>query len=204
MKGKDIEQKSFEIIEANVDLTGFDEKQRVIVKRIIHASGDFEFAQLIKFSEDAVERGIVALKNCYSVVCDVNMVKAGITEAFASRIGVKLHCFINDDDVVRRSKTENKTRAECSILKANEMFEKIIFVIGNSPTALLEVLRLNDTGRLKPSFVLGFPVGFVDAESSKKLLMQSDLPYITNIGTKGGSPIAASAFRAIAGLAFDL
>ncbi|WP_025209389.1 precorrin-8X methylmutase [Hippea sp. KM1] len=204
MKGQQIERKSFEIIESSVDLGRFDRFQQAIVKRIIHASGDLEFAKLIEFSHDAVERGIAALREGYSVVCDVNMVKTGITEAFASKIGIELHCFINDPDVIKRSRLENKTRAECCILKANEMFDGIVFVIGNSPTALLEVLRLNRLGVLKPSFVLGFPVGFVDAEKSKKLLAESNLPYITNRGTKGGSPVAASAFRALAGLAFDL
>ncbi len=201
MKGLNIEKKSFEIIEKNVDLSKFNESQKQIAKRVIHASGDFEFAKLIRFSNDAVDVGVNAIKEHWNVVCDVNMVRAGITEEFAKKCNLNLYCFIRDKFVSDFATKYNKTKAESSIIYANKHFDKIIFVIGNAPTALLEIINLNKSGLLKPSFIVAFPVGFVDAAYSKELLLKSNLNYITNIGTKGGSAVAASAFRALMKLA---
>ena len=197
MKGVNIEQKSFDIIDEHVDLGRFDEKEKFVVKRIIHASGDFEFANSVIFSKGAVEQGMSAVSSKWDVVCDVNMVKIGITEDYAKKCSPNLHCFINEPEVVEYAKKNDKTRAESSIIYANEKFENIIFVIGNAPTALLKIVELYRNSLLKPSFVAAFPVGFVDAVYSKELLCKTGLDFITNKGTKGGSAVAASAFRAI-------
>ena len=197
MKGLSIEKKSFEIIEKKACLDGFTDKQKEIVKRIIHASGDLSIAEEIVFSKNATEIAEKSIKEKWNVVCDVNMVVSGITEAFANKFGLKLYSFIHNKEVIEKAKRENKTRAEVSIEVANEMFDKIFFVIGNSPTALLKIIQLHNEGRLKESFIIAFPVGFVDAYESKKKLTETDLEYITNLSTKGGSPWAAAAFRAI-------
>ncbi len=197
MKGKQIELKSFDIIEKNVDLDMFSSKEAVVVKRIIHSTGDFEFANLVKFSNGALDFGISAIKKKWAVVCDVNMVKVGITERFAKECDIGLHCFINDSRVLDYAKRKKQTRSESAIELANELFDNIIFVIGNAPTALLKIIELYNKRALNNSFVIAFPVGFVDASYSKELLLKTNLPYITNIGTKGGSPAAASAIRAL-------
>ncbi|WP_026939535.1 precorrin-8X methylmutase [Hippea alviniae] len=197
MKGLSIEKRSFEIIEKKARLDGFTDKQKEIVKRVIHASGDIEIAKEIVFSKNAIEMAEKSIKERWSVVCDVNMVVSGITESLADKFNLKLYSFVHNRDIIERAERENRTRAEVSIEVANDMFDKILFVIGNSPTALLKIIELHDEGKLKESFIIAFPVGFVDAYESKKRLTETDLEYITNLSTKGGSPWAAAAFRAI-------
>jgi precorrin-8X/cobalt-precorrin-8 methylmutase len=197
MKGIRIEKESFDIIEQNVDLSQFSTEEKLIVKRIIHASGDFEYANLVKFSKNSIKKAKQAIKNRWDIICDVNMVKAGITEEFARKCSLNLHCFIKDDRIIKWAKEANKTRAESAVEYVNSRFDKAIFVIGNAPTALLKIIELHQKKLLIDSLVLAFPVGFVDAAYSKELLMGSELDYITNMGTKGGSSIAASAVRAL-------
>ena len=203
-KGKHIENESFDIIEENVDLSSFDNDEKQILKRVIHASGDFEFVKLLKFSENWKEdfKNIVKLRP--AVVCDVNMVKSGITERYLSVSNLKSYCFINDKNIFEKAEKENKTRAECSMEYAFEKFDDIIFVIGNAPTALLKILELKNKNPKKNIFVIGVPVGFVKADESKELLMATNIPHISNVGTKGGSGIAASIFNALIKVVFKI
>ncbi|MGA1846287.1 precorrin-8X methylmutase [Deferribacter abyssi] len=196
-KGEMIEKESFDIIEQNVDLSNFSEEEKVVVKRVIHASGDFEFAKLIHFSKEWLKDFKDILGKKPSVICDVNMVKSGITEKYLRVSGLKTYCFISDDEVIRRAKELNKTQAEISMEYAFDRFENIIFVIGNAPTALLKVIEMSKDRDDKAVFVVGMPVGFVKAAEFKKMLAESPIPCITNFGTKGGSGIAAAAFNAL-------
>ncbi|UOD34949.1 precorrin-8X methylmutase [Deferribacteraceae bacterium V6Fe1] len=203
-KGVRIEKESFDIIDRNVDLSKFSEEEKVVVKRVIHACGDFEFAKLIHFSK----KWLTDFKNILGknppVICDVNMVKAGITEKYLRISGLNTYCFISDNEVVRKANELNKTRAEISIEYAFDKFENIIFVVGNAPTALLKIVEIQKQKPLQNIFVVGFPVGFVKAAESKDLLAKSEIPFVTNRGTKGGSGIAAAAFNAMIKVCFDV
>ncbi|MGA1862061.1 precorrin-8X methylmutase [Deferribacter thermophilus] len=203
-KGLSIEKESFDIIEQNVDLSKFSDEEKVVVKRVIHASGDFDFAKLIIFSNNWLTNFKKIMQTKPAVVCDVNMVKAGITDKYLKVSGLKTHCFISDENIKDLAKLEGKTRAETSIEHAFENFDNIIFVIGNAPTALLKVIELNSLYTDKNIFVVGFPVGFVKAAESKKMLTKTDIPFITNKGTKGGSGIAAAAFNAMIKVCFNV
>ncbi len=189
-KGESIEKESFDIIESFVNLKNFHEEEKTVLKRIIHASGDLEIVQDVKFSPHWKDKIKKLLLEGAPVVTDVEMVKVGIGNKYRP-----VKCFINDPEIVKRAREENLTRAETAIKKAFELFEKIIFVIGNAPTALLEVLNLKTKG--KEIFVVGMPVGFVNAKESKERLIDSDLEYITIAGYKGGSSLAVATFNAL-------
>jgi precorrin-8X/cobalt-precorrin-8 methylmutase len=196
-KGIKIEKESFDIIEQNVDLTKFSESEKKVLKRAIHASGDFEFVKLLKFSENwEIDFKNIVLKQP-AVICDVNMVKSGITDKYLSVSSLKTYCFINNENIIQEAKKINKTRAEYSMEYAYSKFDNMIFVIGNAPTALLKILELYKTYPEKDIFVIGVPVGFVKADESKEILINTNIPHISNIGTKGGSGIAASIFNAL-------
>ena len=200
MKGKLIELESFQIIDSLVDLSKYSSEEAEVVRRIIHATGDVEYAELARFSHNAIDLVKDAIKKRWSVVCDVEMVKAGITERLAAEFGLELKSFINDKRVLELARKKGLTRAETSIEFANGLYDGIIFVIGNAPTALLKVIDLYKQNQLKNSVVIAFPVGFVKAAFSKEQLLKTSIPYITNVGQKGGSAVAAAAFRAVAKL----
>lgn len=190
-KGSDIEKESFQIIDDLVDLGRFDEDEKVVVKRMIHACGDVSIANDIVFSGGWKDKIFPLLNKNTPVITDVEMVRSGIGSKYAN-----LHCFINDIDVIERSKSLNFTRAELSIEKGFKLFDDIIFVVGNAPTALLKIIELNKSYR-RNIFVIGIPVGFVSARESKDMLLDCGLDFITVKGFKGGSSIAAAAFNAI-------
>jgi len=196
-KGQGIEAESFQIIEDNCDLSKFSEDEKMVVKRLIHTTGDFEFADMTIFSHEAVSKGLEALKNKKNIICDVNMVKTGITQKYLDAAGVETHCFINHEEVVQKAKEQNKTRSECAMEYAAENFPDAIYAIGNAPTALLKILELHKEGKINPALVVGLPVGFVMAAESKEMLTESDLNFITNKGNKGGSPCASASINAL-------
>ncbi|MCX8085121.1 MAG: precorrin-2 C(20)-methyltransferase [Calditerrivibrio sp.] len=195
VKGSSIEKESFQIINDLVDLSKFKEDEREIVTRIIHASGDLSLADDIIFSPDWRWKIKTLLNKTPQLITDVEMVKVGIGKRYPN-----VSCFINDPDVIETAHKTGQTRAEVAIKKGFELFEDIIFCIGNAPTALLKVIELSKYNTTKDIFVIGMPVGFVSAKESKELLERSRLPSITIKGFKGGSPIAAATFNAIWGL----
>lgn len=190
-KGKSIERESFEIIDSLADLSNFNENEKVVVKRIIHATGDPDVSKDIIFSEKWMSHVRDLLYKNTTVICDVEMVRVGIGGKYNN-----VKCFINDDDIIEQSKKLNLTRSEIAIEKAFNLYDDMIFVIGNAPTALLKVLELQKIHN-KNIFVIGMPVGFVSAKESKEMLTKSGLQFITIKGYKGGSPMAAAAFNAI-------
>jgi precorrin-8X/cobalt-precorrin-8 methylmutase len=198
-KGQSIEDESMEIIEREVGSHPYNELEWPIVRRIIHATADFDFAgeNKIVFHKDAITSGINALKNGCSIIADVNGVIGGLNKQNPKDFGNNLICNISDPDLAERAKQENKTRAQMSMRIAASEMNGGILVIGNAPTALLEVIKMIREGVTKPALVIGIPVGFVSAEESKEELQTVDVPFITNTGRKGGSSCAASIVNAL-------
>ena len=188
-----------EIIEREVGSHPYNELEWPIVRRIIHATADFDFAgeNKIVFHKDAITSGINALKNGCSIIADVNGVIGGLNKQNPKDFGNNIICNISDPDLAERAKQENKTRAQMSMRIAASEMNGGILVIGNAPTALLEVIKMIREGVTKPALVIGIPVGFVSAEESKEELQTVDVPFITNTGRKGGSSCAASIVNAL-------
>lgn len=193
---QEIEAKSFVIIDGEVGRHGYDEYQWPIVRRVIHTTADFDFAAITRFSTDVVAVAIAALRRGESILCDTNMVMAGINKPRLARFGSSLNCYVADDDVAREARRLGVTR---SIIAARKGVAQGcgIYLIGNAPTALFELLNLAEKGQVKPSLVVGVPVGFVGAEESKQALLASGLPFIACCGRKGGSAIAATILNAL-------
>lgn len=196
-----IEGKSFEIIDNEIGTHSYTEEQYPIVQRVIHASADFELGKSLIFHPDAIRGGIQAIKNGKKVVCDVQMVQVGISKPRLEKYGCEVKVYISDEDVIEEAKRLNTTRAIVSMRKAVKEAEGGIFAIGNAPTALLELIRLVKEGEAKPGLIIGLPVGFVSAAESKEELAKLNIPFITNIGRKGGSTVTVAALNAISLLA---
>ena len=197
VKPMDIEKRSFEIITEEL---GYDlpEKEAPIIKRCIHTSADFDYAKNLCFSEDVVEKALKALKNGACIVTDTQMAKSGINKKALAKYGGEVYCFMSDEDVAQAAKKNGTTRAVASMKKACELNEKLIFAIGNAPTALIHLYELIKDGRIRPELVIGVPVGFVNVVQSKELILTlEDPPYIVARGRKGGSNIAACICNAL-------
>ncbi|YCA43089.1 precorrin-8X methylmutase [Bacillus sp. JZ8] len=196
-----IEGRSFEMITEELGEHHFTEEQYPIVQRIIHASADFELGRSVLFHPDAVRAGVTAIRSGKQVVADVQMVQVGTNKPRLQKFGSDVHVYISDEDVMEEAKRLDTTRAIISMRKAIQHAEGGIFAIGNAPTALLELIRLIKEGEAKPGLVIGMPVGFVSAAESKEELAKLDIPFITNIGRKGGSTVTVAALNAISILA---
>jgi precorrin-8X/cobalt-precorrin-8 methylmutase len=188
---------SFQIITDELGEHSFTEEQFPVVQRVIHASADFDLGRSLVFHPDAVKAGIEAIRSGKKVVADVQMVQVGISKNRIEKFGGEVNVYISDRDVMAEAKRLNTTRAIISMRKAIKEAEGGIYCIGNAPTALLELIRLVKEGEAKPGLVIGMPVGFVSAAESKEELAKLDIPFITNIGRKGGSPVTVAALNAI-------
>ncbi|ANB60311.1 precorrin-8X methylmutase [Anoxybacteroides amylolyticum] len=196
-----IEAKSFQIIDEEIGEHAFTHDQYPIVQRVIHASADFALGKSLLFHPNAVEAGIQAIRSGKKVVADVQMVQVGVNKARIEKFGGSVHVYISDPDVIEEAKRLNTTRAIVAMRKAVREAEGGIFAIGNAPTALLELIRLIKEGEARPGLVIGLPVGFVSAAESKEELAKLDVPFITNIGRKGGSTVTVAALNALSILA---
>ena len=198
-KGQSIEDESMEIIEREIGSHTYSDMEWPIVRRIIHATADFDFAgkNKIVLHKDAIKSGTSALKNGCSIITDVNGVIGGLNKQNPKDFGNDIICNISDPGLAERAKQENKTRAQMSMRVAASEMNGGIVVIGNAPTALLEVIKMIRVWALKPALVIGIPVGFVSAAESKEELQTIDVPFITNVGRKGGSSCAASIVNAL-------
>ena len=198
-KGQGIEDESMQIIDDEVGPHQYDKFEWPIVRRVIHATADFDFAgkNKIIFHKDAVMNGINALKEGCSIVVDVNGVIGGLNKQNPKDFGNKVICNISDPDIAEQAKKENKTRSQMSMRAAASEINGGVVAIGNAPTALLEVIQMISEGITKPALVIGIPVGFVAAAESKEELQMIDIPFITNTGRKGGSSCAASIVNAL-------
>jgi precorrin-8X/cobalt-precorrin-8 methylmutase len=196
-----IEVKSFEMIDEEIGEHSFTEEQYPIVRRVIHASADFELGNSLLFHRDAIRSGIEAVRSGKPVIADVQMIQSGVSKQRIEKYGGDVRVYISDPDVMEEAKRLNTTRAIISMRKAVKEVDGGIFAIGNAPTALLELIRLIKEGEAKPSLIIGLPVGFVSAPESKEELAKLDVPFITNIGRKGGSTVTVAALNAITLLA---
>ena len=205
---QDIEKRSFEIIAEETDLSNIPSEQLPIIRRVIHATADFEFKNTLIFHPDAIKTGINAIRSGKDILTDIEMVKAGINKRLLEKWGGKVICRIRDAVRLGRNMVqENKTKAESGIELALKENDNIgIIAIGNAPTALLKVIEIFNhesciMHRESMPLVIGVPVGFVKALESKALLAAQKFPFITNLSRKGGTPVAVAIVNALLKLA---
>ncbi len=203
LKQHPIEAESFRIIGEQIDESMFTSQELPVVKRVIHATADFEFAQTLLFSKDAIDTAIRSIRKGKELFTDVRMVEAGINKTLLQGFGGSIKCFSRDTDVAKIAEEENITRATASVRKAAPSIDGCIVVIGNAPTALFELLRLINAGKAKPAVIVGVPVGFVGASESKNQLIDKKNCYITCKGRKGGSAVAVAIINALLLIAHD-
>ena len=199
-KGQSIEDASMQMIEKEIGSHQYNEKEWPIVRRIIHSTADFDFADKNKivFHKDAIDSGMHALKNGCSIVVDVNGVIGGLNKQNPKDFGNNILCNISNPEVMEIAKKEGKTRSQISMRIAQSEINGGIVVIGNAPTALQEVIKMVKEGIVKPALIVGIPVGFIcAAESKEELSNLNEIPFITNIGRKGGSSSASAIVNAI-------
>lgn len=192
----EIEARSFEIIERELPRP-LDPRVAPIVKRVIHATADFDYADALCFSDGAVEAALHALRQGAAIVTDTNMALSGINKPALHALGGAAYCFMADADVAEAAKASGTTRAARAVDKAAGLDAPLIFAIGNAPTALIRLYELIREGRLSPRLVIGAPVGFVNVVQSKELIMTAGVPYIVARGRKGGSGVAAAICNAL-------
>ncbi len=196
----DIERRSMEIIESEIgDMSAFSEREKLIVKRCIHTTADFDYKKNLRFSHKAVEIGINVLKAGAVIVTDTQMAYSGISKPACKALGCEVYCFMSDPDVAEEAKKRGLTRAVISVDKAAEKFEdrQVIYAVGNAPTALLRLHELINLNTFRPALIIGVPVGFVNVAEAKELIMTTDVPYIIAAGRKGGSNVAAAIVNAM-------
>jgi precorrin-8X/cobalt-precorrin-8 methylmutase len=200
-----IEERSFAIIESEIpEPRPFQGKEWSVVRRIIHATADLELLEAIRFHREAVSRGLTALSRGCLVLTDSNMTRAGITSGRMTRLGCSVRCDLDDPWVKEQAAEKNRTRSAMAVRKAAEDLGGAIFVVGNAPTSLSELLDLCAEQARHPELIVGMPVGFVGAaEAKERLAEQKDIPFITLIGRKGGSSAAAAAVNGLAEIALE-
>lgn len=196
-KPSEIEKTSFEIITKELGNRTFPEGQSEVVKRVIHTTADFDYADNLYFSENVIENAKNAILNGAIVITDTNMALSGINKKILAQFGGEVHCFMADEHVAMEAKERGVTRAIISMEHAAKLKEPLIFAIGNAPTALIHLYELIKQGDVNPSLVVGVPVGFVNVVESKELFIGSDIPHIIARGRKGGSNVAAAIINAI-------
>lgn len=192
-----IEKKSFEIIEKNVDKANFNSKEWNVVRRVIHTTADFEFANLLKFSPGATEAGLSAMQKGCRIYTDTRMAEAGINKKALRELGCDVLCMVDDVQAAAMAKREGITRSMASVMIASEFSDIKIYALGNAPTALFKLIELIREGKANPDLIIGVPVGFVGAAESKEELSKLSVPHIITKGQKGGSNIAAAIVNAL-------
>lgn len=197
--GRSIEDGSFAIIDLEVGPHDWSMREWQVVRRVIHATADFDFKHLMRFHPNAVDSGIQALRSGCPIIVDVKMITAGLNEDRLAAYGCRVHSYISDDDVIQVAKANNSTRGIESMRKAYQLgkLDGAIVAIGNAPTALLEIVRMVEKEGARPALVIGVPVGFVSAAESKEATLMLPTPYIVAQGRKGGSSIAVAIIHAL-------
>ena len=193
----DIEERSMEIIGQELGERVFPADQLPVIKRVIHTSADFDYADNLVFSAGAVEKGIAAIKGGCTIVTDTQMAFSGVTKRVLEKFGGKAVCFMSDPDVAAEAKERGETRATVSMERAAALEGPVILAVGNAPTALVRACQLMEEGKFHPALVIGVPVGFVNVVESKELLLTMDVPHIVARGRKGGSNVAAAICNAL-------
>ncbi len=199
VRPQDIEKRSFAIISKELEEKGIvlQKEQELVTKRAIHTSADFDYAKTMTYSDHAVEIAKKLIQNGADIVTDTNMALAGVNKKELAKYGGEAHCFMAEEEVAKIAKERGVTRAAVSMEKAAQIEKPVIFAIGNAPTALIELYEMMQSGKYRPAFIIGVPVGFVNVEAAKDLILKTDVPYIINRGRKGGSNIAAAICNAL-------
>lgn len=197
VKPMEIEKRSMEIITKELGGRTWPEPEFSVIKRCIHTSADFDYADNLCFSEDAVQKGIDALNAGASIVTDTKMAASGISKKRMAECGGEVYCFMSDPDVAETAKEKGCTRAAVCMEKAAEISGPLIIAVGNAPTALIRLYELIREGKIAPALIIGAPVGFVNVVEAKELIMTAGVPYIVPRGRKGGSNIAAAICNAM-------
>ena len=199
VRPQDIEKRSFAIISKELEEKGIvlPKEQELVTKRAIHTSADFDYAKTMTYSAHAVEIAKKLIQNGADIVTDTNMALAGVNKKELAKYGGEAHCFMAEEEVAKIAKERGVTRAAVSMEKAAQIEKPVIFAIGNAPTALIELYEMMQSGKYRPAFIIGVPVGFVNVEAAKDLILKTDVPYIINRGRKGGSNIAAAICNAL-------
>lgn len=194
-----IEQRSFEIIDGELKKRGIvlPKDQEMITKRVIHTTADFEYTDTLTFSEGAVGIARELLRQGVDIVTDTNMALSGINKRSLAGLGGEVHCYMADETVAKLAKERGTTRAAVSMEMAARIQKPVIFAVGNAPTALIQIYEMMQGSDWCPAFVIGVPVGFVNVEEAKELILQTDVPFIINRGRKGGSNVAAAICNAL-------
>ncbi len=194
---EEIEKRSFEIISEELGDRVLDRENEAVIKRVIHTTADFEYADALCFSEHAVSHAVKVLKQGAVLVTDTRMAFSGVHKPALEKLHGEIHCFMSDKDVALAARKQGTTRAVASMDKASGLSGNLIFAVGNAPTALIRLYELITEGRISPKLVIGVPVGFVNVVESKELIMSSGVPYIVARGRKGGSNVAAAIVNAL-------
>ena len=199
VRPQDIEKRSFAIISKELEEKGIvlPKEQELVTKRVIHTSADFDYAKTMTYSAHAVGIAKKLIQNGADIVTDTNMALAGVNKKELAKYGGEAHCFMAEEEVAKIAKDRGVTRAAVSMEKAAQIEKPVIFAIGNAPTALIELYEMIQSGKYRPAFIIGVPVGFVNVEAAKDLILKTDVPYIINRGRKGGSNIAAAICNAL-------
>lgn len=203
MKPHEIEAMSFSIIDEEAGAHGFAPDQWPIVRRMIHTSADFDYLTTVRFHPEAVTVGMNAIRGGKTIFTDTHMACTGIRKRDLTRFGGQAVCLMANEEVARMAAAEGITRARAAVDAAAHRLEGAIYVVGNAPTALLRLIELINEDAAHPALVVGLPVGFVNAEESKALLLHLNTPFITNVGRKGGSNVAAAVVNALILLASE-
>ncbi len=194
IRPSDIEKESFRRIKAELDEMGkvIPDELLPTVMRVIHTTADFEYADTLVFSKGVIDKAKELLRNGAHIVTDTNMALSGISKKTLAKYGGDVHCFMADEDVAKEAKEREVTRAIVSMEKAAKLGVPTIFAVGNAPTALVRLKEMMDEGSIIPELIIGVPVGFVNVVEAKELILGSSVPYIVNVGRKGGSTVAAA------------
>ena len=201
IKPEDIEKESMRIIENELAARGITipEERRAIVMRTIHTTADFDFAKVLRFTDNAVSDAVSALRGGV-IVTDTNMVRAGISKPAAEKLHCAVRCHMADEDVAAEAKRRGVTRATVSVERTFRDCPHAIFAVGNAPTALLKIAECVEAGA-RPAMVIGVPVGFVNVVESKERALAAcerhGVPAIIAMGRKGGSTVAAAICNAL-------
>lgn len=196
---QEIEGKSFAIIQEELNQRGIKlcGEQEMVTKRVIHTTADFDYTETLLYSEHAVAKAMDLIAHGADIVTDTTMAFSGINKRVLAAYGGEAHCFMSEEEVARIAKERGQTRAAVSMEFAARLKKPLIFAIGNAPTALIRLYEMIQENSFRPAFIIGVPVGFVNVEAAKELIVSTDVPYIINRGRKGGSNVAAAICNAI-------
>ena len=203
MTPQEIEERSFAIIDQEAGTHDHSSRHWAIVRRLIHTSADFDYQTQTRIHPEAVDAGIRVISTGGIIYSDTQMALAGIKKPELAQFGIQAHCMIADEAVARLAVDKGITRARAAVDAVVDKLENAIYVVGNAPTALFRLIDHVRIGLARPALIVGLPVGFVNAAESKAALLKMEIPYITNVGRKGGSNVAAAVINALLLMAIE-